>query len=185
MNYMRFMPIHVCDPQRGAPLGASTQCSKKTLAIAVGAGLALLTGCGGSSTDDAAAAAGKSAPTATVTAEPTSTPTVTVTETVTPKPKPKLQPAEMQAAAEVSDDDTPYVMPDEVGKSLQGAQDDLQEVSGNPLFVSFSEDATGQGRVQVLDSGWQVCSQMPKAGEAFGDYTDVKFYVVRESENCP
>lgn len=77
-------------------------------------------------------------------------------------------------------------MPDEVGKNLQAAQDDLQAVSGNPFFFSGSEDATGAGRAQFLDSGWQVCSQDPAPGtEVRDDADDVLFYVVRNSERCP
>jgi hypothetical protein len=77
-------------------------------------------------------------------------------------------------------------MPNEVGKGLQVAQDDLQAITGNPFFYTGSEDATGQDRFQAWDSNWQVCSQKPKAGTALPlDYTDIVFYVVRTSENCP
>jgi hypothetical protein len=72
-----------------------------------------------------------------------------------------------------------------VGKNLQIAQDDLQEASGDPFFVSFSEDATAADRVQILDSGWQVCAQDPAPGTRIGLYDDVTLYTVRVSETCP
>lgn len=54
-------------------------------------------------------------------------------------------------------------MPNEVGKTLQEAQDDVQAVSGNAGFWSNSEDALGANRSQILDSNWKVvCSQKPK-----------------------
>jgi hypothetical protein len=76
-------------------------------------------------------------------------------------------------------------MPDETGIGLQSAQDDLQTVSGNPFYVSFSEDATGAGRGQWVDSGWVVCSQTPSAGTRVTKRRDVTFFVVRVSEECP
>jgi len=76
-------------------------------------------------------------------------------------------------------------MPDETGKNLQVAQDDLQEAANDPFHVSFSEDATGAQRTQVLDSGWQVCSQEPAPGASVGLNDVVTFYVVRLTETCP
>src|SRR3954454_4952947 len=49
------------------------------------------------------------------------------------------------------------VMPNEVGKGLQEAQDDLQ-AKGVAGF-SVSHDLTGQTQFQVNDRAWQVCSQ--------------------------
>ncbi len=76
-------------------------------------------------------------------------------------------------------------MPDETGKTLQRAQDDLQALTGNPLFVSTSEDLTGKGRQQIMDRNWQVCSSTPPPGMAFTAQTNVVFGVVKESETCP
>jgi len=78
-----------------------------------------------------------------------------------------------------------WVMPDERGKNLQRAQDDLQALTGNPMFVSTSEDLTGKGRQQIMDRHWQVCSSTPPAGTAFTSETNVVFGVVKNSENCP
>ena len=77
-------------------------------------------------------------------------------------------------------------MPNEVGKVLQAAQDDLQAISGNPVFYSDSVDATGADRFQVLDSGWQVCQQNKRPGAAISqDDQSIVFRVVRVTEDCP
>jgi hypothetical protein len=76
-------------------------------------------------------------------------------------------------------------MPDEVGIDLQSAQDDLQTDSGDPFYISFSEDATGADRGQWLDSDWVVCSSDPLPGVTVTRQTDVTFYVVRLDESCP
>lgn len=140
------------------------------------------------STRDVAAPVAQPTSTVTVTAAPTSTPTVTVTKTatvtktVTAKPRPKHTATHAGSASEGA---ALFVLPDETGKSLQGAQDDLQEISGDPFYVSFSEDATGQGRSQILDADWQVCSSRPAAGSSIGELDEVTFRVVRVTETCP
>jgi hypothetical protein len=78
-----------------------------------------------------------------------------------------------------------FVMPETTGMDLQLAQDTLQSVSGNPLFYSDSIDASGDGRGQWLDSGWQVCWSEPAAGEIVQQFETPTFAVVRVSENCP
>ena len=77
-------------------------------------------------------------------------------------------------------------MPNEVGKVLQAAQDDMQAISADPFFYTDSVDATGANRFQVLDSGWQVCSQSKRPG-ARVNVTDqsIVFQVVRVEEACP
>ncbi len=75
-------------------------------------------------------------------------------------------------------------MPDEVGQGLQNAQDDIQRVSGDPVFVSHSHDLLGS-RFQVLDSNWQVCSQNVPKGERVGPVGHIDFGVVKTSETCP
>ena len=37
------------------------------------------------------------------------------------------------------------------------------------MFFSRSDDATGQGRAQVIDSNWVVVSQTPAPGELIGE----------------
>ncbi len=76
-------------------------------------------------------------------------------------------------------------MPDEVGKGLQTAQDDIQRVSGNPVFFSDSTDATGADRLQILDADWKVCTQNISAGKTVGQDADISFGAVKLSEQCP
>jgi beta-lactam-binding protein with PASTA domain len=52
-------------------------------------------------------------------------------------------------------------VPNEVGKNHQAAQDDLQ---AHGLYILSEEDATGQGRLLVLDRNWKVVSQSPAPG---------------------
>ena len=70
-------------------------------------------------------------------------------------------------------------------EAYQAAQDDLQRVSGNPLYFSSSSDATGQGRQQIVDRDWQVCSQNVAPGASVGSETTVNFGVVKDYETCP
>lgn len=155
------------------------ECSTKiTVANAVIAGLLVgaLTGCGGGS-----------GPAATSTVTATSRVTVTYSST-----QPSAT-APMAPAASSPTDAAPaagapaesWIMPNEIGKNLQQAQNDLQALTGNPMFVSTSEDLTGKGRQQIMDSNWQVCSSSPPPGSAFTSQTNVVFGVVRDSETCP
>jgi hypothetical protein len=129
---------------------------------------------------------------------PTVTVTVTVTAETTAAEGPSEEPSDAATPSEEptkktqvggdgsGDVEDTFVMPDETGKTLQAAQDDLQAVSGNPFFYSSSEDATGDGRGQWVDSGWQVCSQNHDAGtEVSADDEHIVFSVVRTSEDCP
>jgi hypothetical protein len=79
-----------------------------------------------------------------------------------------------------------WVMPDLRGGNLQTAQDAIQALTGNPAFFSTSTDLTGQGRMQVMDRNWQVCSSTPAPGESFTSTSKVDFGVVKiDSESCP
>jgi hypothetical protein len=79
-----------------------------------------------------------------------------------------------------------WVMPDLRGQTLQAAQDAIQALTGNPAFFSSSTDLTGQGRMQVMDRNWQVCSSTPAPGENFTSTSTVDFGVVKlDSESCP
>lgn len=70
------------------------------------------------------------------------------------------------------------------GTILQAAQDGIQQLTGNPFFVTFSDDASGQGRMQLVDSNWMVCSQEPAAGTPFTEETKITFYAVKIGEPC-
>lgn len=78
-----------------------------------------------------------------------------------------------------------WVMPNLVGSNLQAAQDQIQAVTGNPIFITLSHDATGRGRNQVLDSNWKVCSQNVAPGAPFTEGTKIDFGAVKLAEKCP
>jgi hypothetical protein len=78
-----------------------------------------------------------------------------------------------------------FVMPNEVGKGLQAAQDDIQRVSDNPIFFTDSTDATGAGRMQILDRDWKVCGQNVPAGSHVNQDSEISFAAVKLWENCP
>lgn len=78
-----------------------------------------------------------------------------------------------------------WTMPDMVGQNLQLAQDSMQALTGNPVFVTFSVDASGLGRAQVLDANWRVCSQNVPAGTSFTADSMIEFAAVKNEEACP
>lgn len=102
-------------------------------------------------------------------------PTVTVRDT----------PSSSSRALPTASESASFVMPDLRGGNLQAAQDAIQALTGNPIFFSGSTDLTGQGRMQVLDRNWRVCSSTPAPGESYTSKSNVNFGVVKESESCP
>jgi len=87
---------------------------------------------------------------------------VQASEVPTPTTEEPVPTTEAPAAADV-----PALMPDVMCMNLQDAQDLIQE-SG--VFFSGSEDATGAGRHQVLDSNWFVVDQTPAPGSEIGEF---------------
>jgi beta-lactam-binding protein with PASTA domain len=78
-----------------------------------------------------------------------------------------------------------WSMPNLVGSNLQKAQDAMQKLTGNPVFITTSHDATGQRRNQVVDSNWKVCSQSISPGATVTPDSKVDFGAVKEAEPCP
>jgi hypothetical protein len=79
-----------------------------------------------------------------------------------------------------------WTMPDLTGRNLQDAQDAIQALTNNTVFYSGSTDLTGQGRKQVMDRNWQVCTSTPAPGATLTKGTAIDFGVVRmDSESCP
>ncbi len=89
------------------------------------------------------------------TAAPATAPPTTAPQT-TATPAPSTAAPAPQAA-----------MPDVVCLNLQAAQDRIQSETG--IFLSLSEDASGAGRNQLLDSNWIVVAQRPAPGTPFGE----------------
>lgn len=105
-------------------------------------------------------------------------PEVLTTEAPTPV-VPSTQPpvvTEAPAPAEAEP-----LMPDVMCMNLQDAQDLIQEQG---VFLSLSQDATGQDRMQVLDSNWQVVGQFPVPGTPI-DEGDAMLDVVKYGESSP
>ena len=77
-----------------------------------------------------------------------------------------------------------FIMPNEVGKGLQDAQDDIQRVSHDPVFISHSHDLRGSRR-QILDRDWKVCDQNIAPGTTAKWDEHIDFGVVKTGETCP
>ncbi len=73
------------------------------------------------------------------------------------------------------------LMPSVVCMNLQEAQDEIQD---HGVFLSGSEDATGQDRMQINDSNWLVVAQTPDAGVPIGE-GDAVLYVVKYDDDYP
>ena len=73
------------------------------------------------------------------------------------------------------------VMPDVVCQNLQDAQDEIQRAG---VFFSRSDDATGQGRAQVVDRNWIVIAQTPAPGSSVGE-AEAILSVVKIGEQAP
>jgi hypothetical protein len=96
-----------------------------------------------------------------------------------------MSPSPSTSAATSAPNQT-WTMPDLRGRTLQDAQDAIQALTDNEVFFTGSTDLTGQGRQQVVDRNWQVCSSTPAAGEPFSKGTSIDFGVVKlGSERCP
>jgi hypothetical protein len=70
------------------------------------------------------------------------------------------------------------LMPDVVCMNLQEAQDEIQD---HGVFLSRSEDASGDDRRQIVDRNWVVVSQFPAAGSPIGE-RDAILSVLKRSE---
>ncbi|HNO36237.1 MAG TPA: PASTA domain-containing protein [Nitrospira sp.] len=119
---------------------------------------------------------------------------MTIHETVTaapsrsviPEPPPPVTVAESPTASSPAGTQQSWTMPDLRGRNLQDAQDTIQALTANEVFYTGSTDLTGQGRNQVLDRNWQVCTSTPAPGETFTKDSVIDFGVVRiDSESCP
>ncbi|MFE7675673.1 hypothetical protein ACFU5N_26125 [Streptomyces albidoflavus] len=71
-------------------------------------------------------------------------------------------------------------LPGMVGENLQFAQDSAQAAG---FYLLDDQDASGLGRLQVMDRNWTVCSQEPGPGTYPVD-TKVTFYAVKVGESC-
>lgn len=72
------------------------------------------------------------------------------------------------------------LMPNVVCMDLQQAQDTIQAAG---VFFSRSEDATGEGRMQVMDRNWIVVAQTPAPGTPIGEGEAVLSVVKDDAPN--
>lgn len=107
-----------------------------------------------------------------MTATPTPTPTATVAASAA---APVAPPAPVPSPVT-------FVMPTLVGQNLQLAQDILQKEGS---YVLDQTDALGLDRIQVNDSNWMVCAQVPSAGSKVDVSTVVTLSSVKLTEGCP
>ena len=133
---------------------------RRSAAAALAAALlVVLSACGGSSESDSAQTDALSKKVAELEQQldaatsTTAAPTTTVAPT-TAAPAATAPPTSAAPAPQA-------VMPNVVCKNLQEAQDLIQAAG---VFYSESFDATGAGRMQVLDANWVVVSQEPAPG---------------------
>jgi hypothetical protein len=111
--------------------------------------------------------------------DPSSTPPAATSPTVT------APPAANTTAPSLPKATTSWLMPNLVGTQLQNAQDDIQKLTHDVIFFTTSHDATGQGRHQVLDKDWKVCTQSVPAGHSITLGTKIDFGVAKLAEACP
>jgi hypothetical protein len=78
-----------------------------------------------------------------------------------------------------------WTMPNLVGANLQDAQNRIQALTGDPLFLTSSHDATGRQRFQVRDRDWRVCTQNVAPGTRFAMSAKIDFGAVKLTERCP
>jgi len=103
----------------------------------------------------------------------TTTAAPTTVAPTTASPTPTLRTSEESGA----------LMPNVVCMNLQDAQDYIQSETG--VFFSLSEDATGRGRLQIIDSNWIVVGQRPSVGTPISEGDAVLSAVkIGEANDC-
>jgi hypothetical protein len=70
-------------------------------------------------------------------------------------------------------------VPDVVGKDHQLAQDTMQAAG---LYMLQEEDASGQGRMLLVDRNWTTVRQRPSAGKCVSEDTEIMLYAVKDGE---
>ncbi len=160
----------------------TTRRTQTAFSFALLCATSVLVGCGSNTNDTAAPATLETAAETTAaavpetTVAPTTAPPTTAAPTTAAPTIPPTTAAPTTAAPTVPPPQP--VMPNVLCMNLQDAQDYIQTFG---VFLSFSEDATGAGRNQVIDSNWQVVAQYPDPGTPFGE-GDATLYVVKYGE---
>ena len=126
-----------------------------------------------------AAAAACSQPSPTLPAAPA--PTVAAAAPAAPTVAADVPGAEVPTPAAAAKS---WVMPNLVGTNLQAAQDRIQSLTGDAIFLTTSHDETGAGRQQILDRNWKVCSQSVRPGQKITADSQIDFGAVKTTESC-
>jgi hypothetical protein len=93
-----------------------------------------------------------------------------------------------QATAAAASDQVPedtadgsgcITVPDVVGKDHQLAQDTMQAAG---LYMLQEQDASGQGRMLLVDRNWTTVRQRPSAGECVSEDTEIMLSAVKDEE---
>lgn len=87
-----------------------------------------------------------------------------------------------EPAAEPEPEAETYEMPDYTGMNLQTAQDTAQ---ADGFWNLTSEDAWDEGRAQVWDRNWYVCSHAPAPGDPADPDELIIFVTAKNDEDCP
>jgi hypothetical protein len=153
--------------------------------VVVLVGAAVAAGCGGES-DDSSATAATSVTRSEVTDPPATTaaPTTAPPATTAPAPATTSAPPPADGGGDGGGGGgggDEAVLPDAVGLDLQLAQDTMQ-ASG--FYFLTSHDASGEGRLQILDRNWKVCDQTPAGGAPTSPGTLIDFGAVKDDESC-
>lgn len=142
--------------------------------------LLMLGGCGGNSTETSEAPL--SQPDTETTPVPTGDRTTTAVPQTTAAPHNTPTPEGVTPSVSTVEQPVTFDMPEFTGVNLQLAQDTLQSLGS---YLVDQEDASGLGRLQVLDSNWQVCSQSPVNGSLVSVDAVVLLASVKIGETCP
>ncbi|WP_083871417.1 MULTISPECIES: PASTA domain-containing protein [Nocardia] len=116
--------------------------------------------------------------TETTTTQPTIADTKTTVPVPTTTPPTQTPQAQAPSSAPAATQAVTVPMPNVVCMNLQAAQDLIQKAG---VFFSRSKDATGAGRMQILDRNWVVVAQTPAAGVPIGE-GDAVLSVVKKGE---
>ena len=154
------------------------QIRRSLVVVLVGATVAA--GCGGGS-DDPSATAATSVTRSGEQAEPTTTAPSTTAPPATTAPAPATTTSAPPPADGGGGAGDEVVLPDAVGLDLQLAQDTMQ-ASG--FYFLTSHDASGEGRLQILDRNWKVCDQTPAGGAPASPGSLIDFGAVKDDESC-
>jgi hypothetical protein len=138
---------------------------RHTLGALTAAALLTLTACEGTADTSSSKPDATAEETSGKTKQDTST---TETDTDAPATEPSADDAEPETAE----------VPDVVGMNHREAMGVLHEAG----FMVNEEDASPEGRMIILNSGWKVCRQDPAPGAT--DTIRVAIYSVKQDESC-